>query len=170
MRSLWACVFVCFCFVGCRDNARTEMKRFIGSRVNAPENIACEIDSIFETRQCKFLLIHCYEVTDCLPCSFKNIKLLGMYDDEFKDMGLYPVVILKNDSLPQSKVRETIEDMGVYYPVLFDGGGDMLSDNPVLQKYEICRTFVVDRSLNVRWLGSPVYNEHTLSLCRQYLQ
>ncbi len=160
--------------VSCKTAMERDMLRFIGSRVCMNDGLKASVDSVFEAHgQCRMVLVLYNEMTNnCLPCSFSNIRFIDMCKSEFSEMGLEPVVVVgKNSSFPAQDIIKSIrDDMGFDYPVVFDDSGYMLSENPVLRKYDICRTFVIDRDGTVLWLGNPAQNSRTLDLFKQHMQ
>jgi hypothetical protein len=142
----------------------TELKRFLGSTVDFPENIAQR----FSKEKAYFLVIY-LKAEECIPCALNKVTLLGHYKSDFEKFSTEIILITKEDG-NKEQIKTMFSEMGINYPLLFDREDGFLTKNPVISSNRLCRAFIVDRKMKVIWIGSPVETAKSMERYREMMK
>lgn len=99
-----------------------------------------------------------FDSTDCISCALDNAILWEMHEEDLKRFDL-AVMMLCDKSIFKVMLKY-MEKYGISLPLLCDVGDRISKDYPFLKEKQF-KTFVLDSSNRIIWIGSPIYNEQS---------
>ncbi|MDR0743815.1 MAG: redoxin domain-containing protein [Tannerella sp.] len=151
----------------CRPVSETEkeMKRFLGSKVDLPEELVQQISGASSN----YHLVIYLEAADCVPCSLSKLTILNQYAEDFEKFNT-DIVLVIDESENKKQIEESFTGMKIEYLFFFDKDNYLLKNNPIISTNLLCRTFIIDKNMEVIWIGSPIANAKSIEGYRRMME
>jgi hypothetical protein len=153
-------VFISFIFIfdSCKktkysDHLEVIAKEYIGKQIIFPENI---YNDYIKYNKNKYILISYIDSSKCTRCELENIKQYMLHD--FSKVSTENILII--NSQEETKIKDILSELYIDYPVFFDKTGELKKENKFLNE-DLFQYFVIDKDMNIIWLGSPILSKES---------
>ena len=105
----------------------------------------------------KFTIFYYIDSTDCDPCAMQWLFRWIYFEEELKKLNTGVVLIVRSSN--KEVIYETMEQMRLDFPVVFDKASTIKQNNAaILEQHPV---FAVNNKKEVIWLGLPIADEDT---------
>jgi hypothetical protein len=123
--------------------------------VEFPDDVSNEITQYVRERN--HVVVVYIDSSNCAPCSLRNLDFWNPHKKELKDNNTGVLLVIHNSD--EQSVINTLKDLGISFPFIFDKGIKFKIKNIEIFANTRDNTFVMNKDKHVIFTGSPIASE-----------
>jgi hypothetical protein len=131
-------------------------------KVTFPDDIQNTIEKYFQSYE--YMIIVYVDSSECTQCAFNHLTLWKRHKKELDECNTGVLFVIQNSD--EQTVLKTLKTLELIFPFVFDKGKKIKTNNDIF-KFTNENIFVLNRNLNVIFLGSPVANRQKWNMFKK---